>query len=133
MSTLEISRLRKLFGRVLFIAALPLVFLGLIDPLEGGIALLLALVTLIAAFLLVGYRPRKSLWVPFVLAIAVGAAALLLAIFGLDRIDNQQPMIPLIVLLWLYRALVVATLVGLILEVVRVFKSSTFDGPKSAN
>ena len=133
MSTLEISRLRKLFGRVLFIAALPLVCLGLIDPLEGGIALLLALVTLIAAFLLVGYRPRKSLWVPFVLAIAVGAAALLLAIFGLDRIDNQQPMIPLIVLLWLYRALGVATLVGLILEVVRVFKSSTFDGPKSAN
>ncbi|MFM2022770.1 MAG: hypothetical protein RIR89_162 [Actinomycetota bacterium] len=127
MSSKEISSARKIIARALLIASLPLVFLGLIDPLEGGIALLLSLLTLSAAFLAAGYWPKKALWVPFVLAIAVGAIALLVAIFGLDRANNQPSMIPLIALLWLYRIMVVVTLVGLVREVIRSFKSTTFN------
>ncbi len=125
MSTGEISKARRNFGRALLIAALPLVFLGLIDPLEGGIALMLALTILTVAFFSAGYRPRKLLWIPFLLSITVGALTLVFAIFGLDRVDNQPSLIPLIALLWLYRAMVVATLVGLVLEVIRVFKPSS--------
>ena len=126
MSSKEISSARKIIARALLIASLPLVFLGLIDPLEGGIALLLSLLTLSAAFLAAGYWPKKALWVPFVLAIAVGAIALLVAIFGIDRVDNEPPMFPLMALLWLYRVMVVVTLVGLVREVIRAFRGTTF-------
>lgn len=124
------AKVRSFSAKALLIAALPLVFLGLIDPLEGGIALLLALATLTMAFLLAGYRPRKLLWLPFVLAITVGIVTLLFAMFGLNRVDNQPPMIPLIALLWLYRALVVVTLVGLVLEVIRAFKLQSLENQK---
>lgn len=125
MNSSKISRARRIISRALLVASLPLVFLGLIDPLEGGIALLLALVSLSAAFLAAGYWPRKSLWVPFVLAIAVGVIALLVAIFGMDRVDNEPPMFPLMALLWLYRVMVVVTLVGLVREVIRAFRGTT--------
>lgn len=127
MSSTRISSSRRIIARVLLIVSLPIVFLGLIDPLEGGIALLLSVATLSFAFLAAGYWPRKTLWVPFLLAIVVGAIALLVAIFGLDRADNASPMFPLITLIWLYRALVVAALVGLAMEVIRIFKASKFE------
>lgn len=130
MKSKEISRARRLTARVLLVVSLPIVFLGLIDPLEGGIALLISVATLSLAFLAAGYWPRKTLWVPFVLAIVVGAIALLVAIFGPGRGDNAPLMLPLIALIWLYRALVVAALVGLVMEVVRIFKASTFESNK---
>lgn len=129
MSSKQISKLRVIVARSLFVASIPIVFLGLIDPLEGGIALLFSLVILSAAFFAAGYWPSKSLWIPFALAIAVGVLTLLLAIFGMDRVDNQPPMFPLIALLWLYRVMVVVTLVGLVREVIRAFKSSPFSAP----
>ena len=129
MSAKEISRARKFLARALLIAALPLVFFGLIDPLEGGVALLFALATLTAAYLFAGYKPNKTLWIPFLLAIVVGAITLLFAILGLDRGNNQPSMIPLIAMVWVYRAIVLATLIGLVLEVIRAFKASTFQAP----
>jgi len=130
MKSKEISRARRLTARVLLVVSLPIVFLGLIDPLEGGIALLISVATLSLAFLAAGYWPRKTLWVPFVLAIVVGAIALLVAIFGPSRVDNAPLMFPLIPLIWLYRAFVVAALVGLVMEVIRIFKASTFESNK---
>lgn len=130
MKSKEISRARRLTARVLLVVSLPIVFLGLIDPLEGGIALLISVATLSLAFLAAGYWPRKTLWVPFVLAIVVGAIALLVAIFGPSRVDNAPLMFPLIALIWLYRAFVVAALVGLVMEVIRIFKASTFESNK---
>ena len=127
MSAKEISRARKFLARALLIAALPLVFFGLIDPLEGGVALLFALATLTAAYLFAGYKPNKTLWIPFLLAIVVGAITLLFAILGLDRGNNQPSMIPLIAMVWVYRVIVLATLIGLVLEVIRAFKASTFE------
>ncbi|MFM1992921.1 MAG: hypothetical protein RL600_749 [Actinomycetota bacterium] len=126
MSAKEISRARKFLARALLIAALPLVFLGLIDPLEGGVALVFALATLTAAYLFAGYKPNKTLWIPFLLAIVVGAITLLFAILGLDRGNNRPSMIPLIAMVWVYRVIVLATLIGLVLEVIRAFKASTF-------
>lgn len=122
MSSKEISRPRKIIARILLIVSLPIVFLGLIDPLEGGIALLLSVLTLSVAFLMAGTWPSKALWIPFVLTLVVGAIALLVAIFGLDRANNQPQLLPLIALLWAYRALVVVTLVGLVREVIRAFR-----------
>ena len=130
MKSKEISRARRLIARVLLVVSLPIVFLGLIDPLEGGIALLISVATLSLAFLAAGYWPRKTLWVSFLLAIVVGAIALLVAIFGPSRVDNAPLMFPLIALIWLYRALVVAALVGLVMEVIRIFKASTFESNK---
>jgi cytochrome c-type biogenesis protein CcmH/NrfF len=52
--------------------------------------------------------------------------ALLVAIFGMDRVDNEPPMFPLMALLWLYRVMVVVTLVGLVREVIRAFRRTTF-------
>ena len=126
MSAKEISRARKFLARALLIAALPLVFFGLIDPLEGGVALVFALAALTAAYLFAGYKPNKTLWIPFLLAIVVGAITLLFAILGLDRGNNQPSMIPLIAMVWVYRVIVLATLIGLVLEVIRAFKASTF-------
>jgi hypothetical protein len=39
-------------------------------------------------------------------------------------------MSPLIALIWLYRAFVIAALVGLVMEVIRIFKASTFESNK---
>ena len=130
MSSKEISKTRRVIARVLLVASLPIVFLGLIDPLEGGVALLISLATLSAAFLAAGYWPKKTLWVPFLLAIVVGVSAILLAIFGMDRVDNAPPMFPLIALLWLYRAMVALTLVGLVMEVIRAFKANISSSPQ---
>ncbi|MFM1784963.1 MAG: hypothetical protein RLZZ579_1240 [Actinomycetota bacterium] len=41
---------RNLIGKVLTILALPVVFLGLIDPLEGGLALIVATLIYVLAF-----------------------------------------------------------------------------------
>ena len=122
MSSREISRTRKIIARSLLIVSLPIVFLGLIDPLEGGIALLLSLITLSAAFAIAGSMPSKALWIPFGMSIVVGVITILVAIFGMDRANNQPQMLPLIGLLWIYRALVVVTLVGLVREIIRSFR-----------
>lgn len=111
-------------SRLLFVLALPFVFLGLIDPLEGGLALLLALVIYIVAFLLAGYGPSRSLWIPYLLSFLIGGTGLLLAIFGIDRVDNEPNLLPLAVFNWLYRAAVIATLVGAILTVIKSFRTN---------
>lgn len=122
MSSKEIARPRKIIFRSLLIVSLPIVFLGLIDPLEGGIALLISLITLGAAFAMAGSWPSKSLWIPFVLSVVVGVITILVAIFGMDRANNQPQMLPLIALLWIYRALVVVTLIGLVREIILAFR-----------
>lgn len=126
MQPKETSKARKYIARVLLVVSLPIVFLGLIDPLEGGIALLLAAALLSGGFFAAGYLPSKALWIPFVLAIVVGIITLLFAIFGMDRANNQPSMFPLVALMWLYRVIVVVTLVGLLREVIRIFRTSTF-------
>ncbi len=116
------SSWRKILSRALFVLVLPVLFLGLIDPLEGGLALLLAGAIYLAAFLLAGYGPKRVLWVPYLASILIGTVVLVLAIFGFDRVDNEPSLIPLAVGNWIYRFAVVSTLVGGVITAVQSFR-----------
>jgi len=92
--------------------AVPIVFVGLIDPLEGGIALILAGFVYLVAFLVGGRKPTKFLWISYLSASAVviGAIVLVFAIFGMDRVSDRPEMIPLAIGNWIYRVAVLFTL-----------------------
>lgn len=124
MAGQEVSKSRKVSSRTLFILAIPLVVLGLIDPLEGGLALMAAALVYLGAFLLAGHGPRKILWIPFASAIGIGTVVLAVALFGVDRVGETQPMIPLALGNWIYRGAVLVTLAGAILTAVQPFRPS---------
>lgn len=116
---------REIAAKVLFLLALPFVFLGLIDPLEGGLALIVAAVLYLIAFLLIKELPAKSLWIPFALSILVGVLTILFVTVW----DTREPQEPLNLVvrigLWIYRALVAVTLIGAIMNAVRFFRRKT--------
>lgn len=116
---------REIVAKVLFLLALPFVFLGLIDPLEGGLALIVAAVLYLIAFLLIKELPAKSLWIPFALSVLVGVLTILFVTVW----DTREPQEPLNLVvrigLWIYRALVAVTFVGAILNAVRFFRRKT--------
>jgi hypothetical protein len=100
-------------AKVLLALAVPFVFLGLIDPLEGGIALIFALVMYLVAFSIKKTRPRKLLWIPFLAALVIGAGTLTAAILDLELTAQSEGMPPLVIFgLWAYRISVLVTLVG---------------------
>lgn len=106
----------SIVGKVLLFLALPLVFLGLIDPLEGGISLLAAAVLYAIAFVLLKTAPPKYLWVPFIVSVVVGVLTLAYAISRLEFTPGPTNLeIPVIVGIWVYRVSVLATLVGAVL------------------
>lgn len=105
--------LKVALPRLLFALAVPFIFLGLIDPLEGGIALVFALVMYLVAFSIKKTRPRKLLWIPFLMALVIGVATLILAILDLEFATQAEGMPPLVVFgLWAYRFAVLVTLAG---------------------
>jgi len=71
--------------------AVPIVFVGLIDPLEGGIALILAGFVYLVAFLVGGRKPTKFLWISYLSAIVIGAivAALNTAILSFRKRESK--------------------------------------------
>lgn len=104
---------RRIIAFILMILVLPLLVLGLIDPLEGGIALIAAMVIYVVAFVLAGHRPPGMLWIPFVVAIVVGALTLWFAIANLEFTSTPEPLnLPVRIGIWVYRAAVALTLVG---------------------
>lgn len=118
-------QLRKITTRVLFAVAIPFVFLGLIDPLEGGLALALALLIYIPAFVISKQKPIRLLWIPFCVALVIGSSTLGLAIANLEF--SQQPEGlpgPIIFGLWGYRLAVAVTLAGSVLTLIRSFRST---------
>lgn len=115
---------RLISHRILLVLAVPFVFVGLIDPLEGGISLLLAGVIYLIAFLLAGHGPRKYLWVPYLAAVIIGAIVLVLAIFGVDRVDSPDAgMGPVVIGNWIYRVAVLITLTGAITAAILSFRA----------
>lgn len=122
MDKTDLPNWRK-FGYVfLLISGLPFIFFGLIDPLEGGISLLVALAAYLLAFVIGKQKPKKYFWIPFVISIGLGA--LVLAGASLEYfIDIERPdyLLPLVIGNWVYRAAVVATLIGALLTVIRAF------------
>lgn len=106
-------RIRAIAASILLILAIPFVFLGLIDPLEGGIALSVAGVIYLAASVIAAKAPPRYVWIPYVIAMVIGALALVLAILDLNDFQRDGPLWVFVrALLWLYRVAVLVTLVG---------------------
>ena len=112
----------RVISNILLVLALPILFFGLIDPLEGGLALLLAVLIYSLAFTLRKEKPAKLLWIPIVVALIIGALVLAIAIF----VAASGPGNPLHILLvagnWVYRSAVLVALVGALLTLVNAFK-----------
>lgn len=125
MTTKQISATRVIISRVLLLTPVPLVAIGLIDPLEGGISLLIAGAVYLIAFLVSGDRPKKILWVPYLVAVLLGATQLILA-FTLRALTEpgSNPIFPLAIGNWVYRAAVLVLLVGAIITAVAEFKKT---------
>lgn len=114
--------LRLIIYRILLLLAVPIVFVGLIDPLEGGIALILAGFVYVIAFLVGGQKPRKYLWIPYLASMVIGAVVLLFAIFGVERVDNAPLTAPIVVGVWIYRVAVLFTLAAALSTAILSFR-----------
>lgn len=123
-------RTRRIIAIVVAIAAVPLVVLGLIDPLEGGIALLGAIVLGLIAWLLSRVPVPRLAWIAAAATVVVGAVTIALAVADIP-IDPQPTTgtvgapggIPLAALNWVWRVGVLVTLAGTVLYIVRLFQS----------
>lgn len=120
-------RTRRIVAIALAVVSLPLLVLGLIDPLEGGLALLAAIALGVVIWALARVALPRLLWISLIVTVAVGALTL-----GLALLDNGQaadggtghnPILPLIGLLWLWRAGVVVVAVGAVIYIVRLFQA----------
>lgn len=114
---------RLLIGKIFLFLALPFVFLGLIDPLEGGLALIVAAVIYLVGFLLLKRLPTKLLWISFSAAVLIGIATLVLASMRMDFTNQPQPIaFPVVAFLWAYRVAVLVTLAAGIREAARLLR-----------
>ena len=120
-------RTRRIIAVALAVLALPLLVLGLVDPLEGGIALLAAIAIGVVAWALSRVRPPALLWISLLATVAVGALTLGLAVIenppGSEGGSAANPIFPLIALLWAWRAGVLVVVAGAILYLARLFRS----------
>lgn len=108
----------KIFATILLFVALPFVFLGLIDPLEGGLALIMAAAIYSVAYLLDRSFPPRILWISFAVSIALGLATLTAAILG-DKAEPLQDNLPIMLGMFGYRASVLVTLAAAVFVAVR--------------
>lgn len=123
MDSKPVSRVRQILYRALMIAVLPVLFFGLIDPLEGGLALLLALAIYIVTFLIGGTRPKKYLWIPFVTSLGIGAVVLAAAIYLYDRVGEPENFpFGLLAGNIIYALSVMVTIGGAILSAIQAFR-----------
>jgi hypothetical protein len=139
---------RRITGMVLAVVAMPLLFLGLIDPLEGGIALGLGALFGLGAWLVSRVPVPKFTWISLAVSAGIGVLTLLAALLLRDPVmvdsatgeataTNPFATVPVaIVLLWLYRLSIVVTLAGGILYVVRIARAIAGGGrgtPSASN
>lgn len=102
----------KLISLILLGLNLPILFVGLIDPLEGGIALLIAGAIFAFALFLGRTKPPVYLWVSYLVAFLVGVLTLIAAI-TIGRQGPYEGLDPLVrVGLWVYRLAVAGTLIS---------------------
>ena len=115
---------------MLVIVAMPFVFIGLIDPLEGGIALIAGLLLGLVAWLVSRVPVPVFTWVSLAATLAVGAVTLVLAV-TLPPIEMGPDMAAnpvtgrwyLAALNWVWRFGVLVTLAGAIWYVVRIVQA----------
>jgi hypothetical protein len=126
---------RHVSAIILSIVALPFIVLGLIDPLEGGIALLVAVGIGVVARVLSRVPFSRLTWIPMVTSIGIGVLVLVLAIVPSLFIERTGEVAAnpvnagVIALLWAYRVSVLVTLVGAVMYVVRLVRTARVPGP----
>lgn len=120
----------------LSIAVIPLLGIGLLDPLEGLGALLLGIALGAVVRVLSKERFPKLAWISFVVALTFLALAIGLAIselLGAPTDDTSQAGISTVVIvtLWLGRLAELPMIAGLVIYTVRLFRRSTSQTDRS--
>lgn len=119
---------RRIVAAILAGLTMPVVVLGLIDPVEGGVALLLAAVLGGIAWL-VGRVPLPRLaWIPWMCAVGIGVLALVavsIPYWGQEhRPRGGEGLTPaLVVVLVAYELAVGVTIAGSVQYFIRVVRS----------
>lgn len=126
----EAVRPRIVASLAIGVLTLPVIFFGLIDPLEGGIALVLALGLGALVRLVSGVHMPRLTWISMVATLGVGLVALVLAMLSLPPSTVQEvgpeatapnPLDASVrVLVWIYRLGVLVVLAGGVLYLVRL-------------
>jgi hypothetical protein len=121
---------RLVVSLILGIIALPVIFVGLIDPLEGGLALLVAVGLGVAVRLLSGVPLPRLAWISMLATVGVGILVLVLVIFAVpsETVQEVGPEVtapnPLNagarILLWVYRLGVLLVFAGGVAYLVRI-------------
>jgi hypothetical protein len=123
----DAMRIRRIIAIVLAVLALPFVVFGLIDPLEGGIALLGAIVLGTIVWALSRVPLPRLLWISLIATVAIGAVTLGVAMLSLEEATGPgpatNPVLPVVALVWLWRVGVLVVLAGAVLYLVRLFRS----------
>lgn len=121
-------RTRTIAALVLAVLALPLLILGLIDPLEGGLALIAAIVLGVIVRLLSREPFPRFTWISVLTALGIGALVLGIALLRVPQAgpDGSVPS-PLsgglVALLWVYRVAVLVAIAGAVVYVLRVIRA----------
>jgi hypothetical protein len=121
-------RTRRIIGLVIAVVALPFLVFGLIDPLEGGISLLAAIVLGIAAWLISRVPVPRLAWIAMLVTVVLGAVTLGIAIFAVPVETGPDTVAAplsggLVVWNWLYRVGVLVTVAGWIVYLIRLVTS----------
>lgn len=125
-----VVRPRLIASLILGVIALPVIVIGLIDPLEGGLALLLALALGVVVRLMSAVPLPRLAWISMLVTVGVGILALVLAIAGMPT-EAEQEVGPdatagnplgggLRILVWIYRLGVIFVLAGGVVYLVRI-------------
>ena len=123
-------RSRLIASLILGIITLPVIFVGLIDPLEGGLALLVGVGLGVAVRLLSGVPLPRLAWISMLATLGVGILVLALVIFAVpsETVQEVGPDVtapnPLNagarMLLWVYRLGVLLVFAGGVVYLVRI-------------
>ena len=126
-------RARLILSLILGIVTVPVLFFGLVDPLEGGIALLVGLGIGVGVRLTSAVPLPRLTWIAMLATIAVGVLALILAVAGMPSPEVQEvgpdvtapnPLNAGVrMLVWIYQIGVLVTLAGWIIYLVRMARA----------
>ena len=128
---------RWIIGLVLMVLAVPLIFIGLIDPLEGGIALIIGAGLGVGAWLVSRVPVPKFTWISLAVSLGLGVLTLLAAVFLRDpasvdtatgemTASNPLATVPIaVVLLWAYRLSVLVSMAGGVYYLVKIARAAT--------
>ena len=107
---------RQVIGLVLSVLTVPVLLLGLIDPIEGGIAMLVAGALIVVTWAVSRVRVPRLEWIAWLTAVASGASALV-------AVPMYWPSTPYPFWVWLlvglYEIAVAVTVAGGVVYVVR--------------